>query len=45
MSPTPSQGSSTEIRLSARAHPTTATHLAHAPPLTNDGLAMTMRHR
>ena len=33
MSPTQSTpGSSTEIRLSARAHPTTTTDRAHAPP-------------
>ena len=47
MSPTRSHpGPSTEIRLSARAHPTTiTTHPAHAPPASIDGLEMTIRHR
>ena len=39
MSPTRSHaGPSTEIRLSARAHPTSTTQLAHAPPTINEDL-------
>jgi hypothetical protein len=46
MSPARSHpGPSTQIRLSARAHPTHITHPAHGPPESNDGLAMTRRHR
>jgi hypothetical protein len=46
MSPARSHvGSSTEIRLSARAHPTATTQLAHAPPTISEELAMTVLHR
>ncbi len=46
MSPARSQpGSSTEIRLSARAHPTSIPDRARSPPTVSDGLAMNDLHR